>query len=326
MILVTGGLGMIGAHTALALADLGHEVIVTAHKRVAVPSFLDRRVVVERLDVTDRAAFLALSYRYEISDIVHLAGSVPWLDPVAYFRADTAGLFNALDAARAWRVRRFAVASSLGSYFGRSEVPWHEELALPAALAPHPIIAFKKAVEPLTTHALRDTGVQPVVLRIGSTWGPLMDPETPFNPVPPFISAVLRGECPASLYADDGGDTCYAPDMGRAIALLLTADTLRHDTYNVSSGRPYTNRELVEAVTAAIPGARLDLLPGRQAGPGANPYLDISRLTAETGFAPAFDLTTAVADYVAWRTCNPVLDVSPALVVDLRGGVRGSVA
>lgn len=326
MILVTGGLGMIGAHTALALADLGHDVIVTAHERTAVPSFLGDRVVVERLDVTDRAAFLALSFRYEIRDIVHLAGSVPWRDPVAYFRTDMTGLLNALDAARAWRVRRFAVAGSLGAYLGCSEVPWREELALPTALVPHPIIAFKKAVEPLTTHALRDTGVQPVVLRIGSTWGPLMDPETPFNPVPPYISAVLRGECPAPLYADEGGDTCYAPDMGRAIALLLTADTLRYDTYNVSSGRPYTNRELTDAVTAAIPGARLDLLPGRQAGPGANPYLDITRLAAETGFAPAFDLTTAVADYVAWRTCNPMLDVSSSVVADLRGCVRGSLA
>jgi nucleoside-diphosphate-sugar epimerase len=29
MILVTGGLGMIGAHTARALVDLGHEVVLT---------------------------------------------------------------------------------------------------------------------------------------------------------------------------------------------------------------------------------------------------------------------------------------------------------
>ncbi|MDX6434312.1 MAG: hypothetical protein QOE54_6678, partial [Streptosporangiaceae bacterium] len=42
--------------------------------------------------------------------------------------------------------------------------------------------AFKKAVEPLTTHSLRDSGVQPVVLRIGSIWGPLVDPESPFIP------------------------------------------------------------------------------------------------------------------------------------------------
>jgi nucleoside-diphosphate-sugar epimerase len=77
MILVTGGLGMIGAHTARALLDLGHEVVVTAHRRSEVPSFLAGRVTVEALDVTDRDAFLALGGQHEISDIVHLAGTSP---------------------------------------------------------------------------------------------------------------------------------------------------------------------------------------------------------------------------------------------------------
>jgi len=45
MILVTGGLGMIGAHTARALVDLGHEVVVTAHRRSGVPSFLAGKVL-----------------------------------------------------------------------------------------------------------------------------------------------------------------------------------------------------------------------------------------------------------------------------------------
>jgi nucleoside-diphosphate-sugar epimerase len=176
MILVTGGLGMIGAHTARALVDLGHEVAVTAHRRTEVPSFLAGRVTVEPLDVTDRDA---------------------------------------------------------------------------------------------------------------------------------YINAVLRGEEPRPLHADDGGDRCYAPDAGRAIALLMTAQTLRHDTYNVSSGRPATNREFADALQAITPGLRLDLLPGRQDGPGDDPYLDTTRLTHDTGFAPAFDVATAVADYVAWRAGNP---------------------
>jgi nucleoside-diphosphate-sugar epimerase len=305
MILVTGGLGMIGAHTARALVDLGHEVVATAHRRTEVPSFLSGRVAVESLDVTDRDAFLALAGRHEISDIVHLAGSIPDEDPVGYFRTDTTGLLNALDAARTWGVRRFAVASSLGVYIGRTEIPWHEELALPTAELPHLIIAFKKAVEPLTTHSLQGSGVQPVVLRIGSTWGPLMDPESPFNRIPPYISAVLRGEQPPPLHADDGGDSCYAPDAGRAIALLISTETLRHDTYNVSSGRPATNRELANALEAITPGLRLDLLPGRQGGPGDDPYLDTTRLSRDTGFAPKFDVAAAVADYVAWRADNP---------------------
>ncbi|MBC8090973.1 MAG: NAD(P)-dependent oxidoreductase [Pseudonocardia sp.] len=304
MILVTGGLGMIGAHTARALVDLGHEVVVTSHRRAEVPSFLSGRVTVESLDVTDRDAFLAIGDRHDISDIVHLAGSIPDEDPVRYFRTDTTGLLNALDAARTWGVRRFAVASSLGVYIGRTETPWHEDLELPTTGLPHLIIAFKKAVEPLTTSSLQSTGVQPVVLRIGGTWGPLMDPESPFNYIPPYISAVLRGEQPRPLHADDGGDACYAPDAGRAIALLTTADTLRHDTYNVSSGRPFTNRELADAMATITPGLQLDLLPGRQNGPGDNPYLDIARLTHDTGFAPAFDVAAAVADYVAWRADN----------------------
>jgi nucleoside-diphosphate-sugar epimerase len=305
MILVTGGLGMIGAHTARALVDLGHEVVVTSHRRTEVPSFLAGRVTVETLDVTDRDAFLALARRHDISGIVHLAGSIPDEDPVCFFRTETTGLLNALDAARTWGVRRFAVASSLGVYVGRTETPWHEELALPTAQLPHLIIAFKKAAEPLTTHSLQGSGVQPVVLRIGTIWGPLVDPESPFFHIPPYISAVLRGEEPRPLHADDGGDCCYAPDAGRAIALLTTAETLRHDTYNVSSGRPFTNREFADALEAITPGLRLNLLPGRQDGPGSDPYLDTTRLTLDTGFAPTFDVAAAVADYVAWRADNP---------------------
>lgn len=289
MILVTGGLGMIGAHTARALLDLGHDVVVTAHRRVEVPSFLEGRVTVEQLDVTDRDAFLALGARHEISDIVHLAGSIPGEDPVEFFRTDTAGLLNALDAARAWGVRRFAVASSLGVYIGRPEVPWTEDLALPTASLPHLIIAYKKAVEPLTTHGLAGSGVQPVVLRIGTIWGPLVDPRSPFCPIP---SLVNTGTSP--MHADDGGDVCYAPDAGRAIALLTTVPTLNHEVYNVSSGRPFTYGEFASALGVTL-----------QPGGSNGPYLDISRLTEDTGFKPEFDVPASVADYLKWRKDNP---------------------
>jgi len=84
----------------------------------------------------------------------------------------------------------------------------------------------------------------------------------------------------------------------------MTAETLRHDTYNVSSGRPAINREFADALQAITPGLRLGLWPGRQDGPGDDPYLDINRLTHDTGFTPAFDVAAAVADYVAWRADN----------------------
>ena len=304
MILVTGGLGMIGAHTARALVDLGHDVVITTHRHRDTPSFLDGRVAVEAVDVTDRAAFLALAGRHDVTDIVHLAGSIPESVPIDFFRRDTAGLLNALEAARMWKVRRFAVASSISVYEGRPETTWDEDLALPSVDVPHAIAAFKKAVEPLTRHGLQGSDVHPVLLRIGSTWGPLMDPESPFNFIPPSVSALMRGETPRPLYAEDGGDLTYAPDIGRAIALLTVAENLRHDTYNVSGGRSVTNREVAHELTTAFDGARIDLIDGRRDGPGDDPVLDITRLTDDTGFRPTFDVPGAIANYVEWRAGN----------------------
>ena len=94
---------MIGAHTARALADLGHEVVVTANRRTEVPSFLVGRVIVESLDVTDRDAFLALAGRHDISDIVHLAGGTA-RTVASSARSDTCRA----PAARAWRRSRLA--------------------------------------------------------------------------------------------------------------------------------------------------------------------------------------------------------------------------
>ncbi|HEU5392332.1 MAG TPA: NAD-dependent epimerase/dehydratase family protein [Streptosporangiaceae bacterium] len=41
MILVTGGLGSIGSHTARALLDLGESVVLTAHRSTGLPEYLD---------------------------------------------------------------------------------------------------------------------------------------------------------------------------------------------------------------------------------------------------------------------------------------------
>src|SRR5881398_3101022 len=111
MILITGGLGSIGSHTARALLDLGESVVLTAHRSTRLPEYLadepGGRVVVEPLDTADEAAFLGIGTRHEITGIVHLAAArfdLP--DPVEYLRADSLGLLNALEAATVWGVRR----------------------------------------------------------------------------------------------------------------------------------------------------------------------------------------------------------------------------
>ena len=142
-ILITGGLGSIGSHTARALLDLGESVVLTAYRSTQLPEYLadepGGRVVVEPLDTTDEATFLDIGKRHEITGIVHLAaGRYDLPDPVEYLRAETLGLLNALKAATVWGVRRFSVASTIGVYAGVDEVPWREDAPLPV-VAPHQI-------------------------------------------------------------------------------------------------------------------------------------------------------------------------------------------
>ena len=307
MILVTGGLGSIGSHTARALLDLGQAVVVTAHRSAAVPEFLvDERVVVEPLDTTDRAAFLDIGTRREITGIVHLAaGRFDLPDPVEYLRAETLGLLNALEAAREWGARRFSFASTIGAYAGVDAVPWREDAPLPV-VAPHQIHAFKKAAELFAALIGDSAGLETVSLRIGTIWGPLGVPDNPFFALPRLLSAAVRGEDPdltpprPAAYAGDATDLCYVKDCGRAIALLMLAERLHHRLYNVSSGRLVPYGEVVAAINAAVAGANLTLPEGRNPERRADNHLDITRLREDTGFRPEYDVERAVPDYVDW--------------------------
>jgi UDP-glucose 4-epimerase len=314
VILITGGLGSIGSHTARALVDLGESVVVTAHRSTQLPEYLadepDGRVVVEPLDTTDEASFLDIGTRHEITGIVHLAAArYDMPDPVEYLRADSLALLNALRAATVWGVQRFSVASTISVYAGVDAVPWREDAPLPVVAA-HQIPVFKRTAELFATLTGDSAGFDAVSLRIGTIWGPLGLPDSPFFALPRLLSAAVRGEDPdltpprPPAYAHDGGDLCYVKDCGRAIALLMLAERLNHDTYNVSTGRLVRNSEVVAAINSVLPGANITLPEGRNPDRPPDNYLDTTRLCADTGFRPEYDVERAVPDYVAWLTTH----------------------
>jgi UDP-glucose 4-epimerase len=310
VILVTGGLGSIGSHTARALLDLGESVVLTAHRSTQLPEYLvdepGGRVVVEPLDTTDEATFLDIGKRHEITGIVHLAAARHDLpDPVEYLRADALGLLNALKAATVWGVRRFSVASTIGVYAGVDEGPWREDAPLPV-VAGHQIPVFKKTAELFAALTGDSAGFDAVSLRIGTIWGPLGPPDNPFFALPRLLSAAVWGEDPdltpprPAAYAEDATDLCYVKDCGRAIALLMLAERLNHCIYNVSSGRLVGYSEVLDAINAAVPAANITLPEGRNPDRPPDNYLDTTRLRADTGFRPEYDVERAVPDYVDW--------------------------
>ena len=309
VILVTGGMGFIGSHTVQALADLGHGCVVTSHRTTRD---LGDTISIEQVNVANRDAMVGLGERHAIGGIVHLAD--PALahlgDPnagqatlVTDLRAGADALFNVLECAIAWDVRRVTIASTIGVYGGVPELRGlSEELPLQMAAGGNLVAASKKSAE-LVVSLFRERGVDAISARLPAVWGPRGRTESRFFAAPGLIHAAVNGESPPTAYADDAIDVLYVKDCARAIALLQTAGRLAHSTYNVGSGRATSNAEVVAAIKRAVPGAELPLEPGHSPH-GAVAYLDTTRLQADTGFEPECDLDRAVADYVSWLTSD----------------------
>ena len=307
MILITGGLGFIGSHVTRALLDEG-ESCVLVQRRTSGPASLiaaeeGTRLFVERADVADLDALREIGGRHKITGIIHLAGGfgLDVTDPVGAAERGVQGLLNLFRLAAEWPVTRVGVASTIGVYDGPGDSPLREDLPLPLTAA-HPIPAAKKVHELLAGFIADATGLEVYLTRIGGVWGPLGRPASRFMAAPQMVHAAVRGDAlDPPPYAADGGDLIYVRDCGRAIALLHLADRLGHRTYNVACGRVTTNAELAAAIGAAIPAAPVALRDGRDpAGVGRDIYLDISRLSQDTGFRPGYGTAAAVADYIGW--------------------------
>jgi UDP-glucose 4-epimerase len=301
MILVTGGLGFIGARTVGALLELGIACIASSHRRREPPDAV-RGAAVVALDVTDRAAVLALGERHKITGIVHLAGALS--NPLDELRSSAAGLANILEAAQAWNVRA-VVASALGVYGGVTGA-WREDAVIPLLGAPHPISAMKKLAELYVELAAKS--IDCIAARISGVYGPGY---ARASSVPARIAHAAAHRRPLDLTGvpwgtapDDGLDWCYVKDCGRALALLATAPTLAHRIYNVGSGVATRNGELAQIAYRCVPDA-----PRAEYAMSANPKpvfaLDIARLAAETGFTPQFTAEAGLADYIAWLAQHP---------------------
>jgi UDP-glucose 4-epimerase len=308
MILITGGLGFIGLHTARSLLDLGEDVVLTQYRVARQPDFikdaLGKRAFVEQLDAMDGAALLDIGKRYKIDGIIHLATpGLGALDAAGDFKMNMWSLLNCLEAAEAWGVKRLGIASSITVYSGVNDGPFTEDLPLRTTPA-NPVEAYKKAYEIVSTHYAQRTGLNIVLLRIAGIYGPLY--HSMGNAVSRITHAAVKGVAPelrAELYEDDAQDYCYVKDCGQGIALLQAAETLSHQCYNIGAGRASSNQEFADAIRRHFPNAILPMQPGASV-PRKDPYMSLARIKADTGYEPQYTVDKAMDDYLAWLALN----------------------
>jgi UDP-glucose 4-epimerase len=332
VILVTGGLGYIGSHTCVVLAEAGREILVVDNLANAKEAVLGRirelapgrRIDFVRADLRDRAALEAAFAGRRIEAVVHFAGlkavgeSVE--KPVLYYENNVGGTIALLQAMQAHGVRRIVFSSSATVYGEPERLPLTEGHPLRPAnpygrtkLMVEEILADEARADPRFVHAalryFNPIGAHPSG-RIGE------DPRGIPNNLFPYITQVAVGKRTAlrvwgADYPTKDGtgvrDYIHVMDLARGhlAALDYLASRGRSITANLGTGRGYSVLESVRAFEHAC-GRRIPLeMHPRRPGDVAACYADAGVAERELGWKAELGLEAMCRDAWRWQAANP---------------------
>ena len=137
-ILLTGGCGFIGSHTAVELINEGYEIVIADDLSNSSRDTVDKietitgkRPLFYEIDVADAAALTALFAEQPIDAVIHFAGfkavgeSVE--KPLAYYRNNLDSTLTLLETMSRYGTKCFVFSSS-ATVYGDAEPPFSEEM------------------------------------------------------------------------------------------------------------------------------------------------------------------------------------------------------
>ena len=319
-VLITGGTGFIGLNLAEALLARGDRVALFGLEPPplnAKPAFakLPGKVVAQLGDVRDEAALDRIFHEGEIDRVVHAAvvtsnQARERRDPRSIMDTNVLGTLAVLQAAQRHPVQRFVYLSSVDVYgtSAYTSEPLTEDKTQPQPDTLYAIAKFTGERAVLRMKAL--TGLDVVAARLGPAFG-RWERQTPYRDVmsPQFQTLVHALEQPGrAIVLPRPGlrDWVYAGDVAQAIVLLLDAQKLNHEVYNVGSGFRWTVDDWCRRLAMRHPGLahKLSSDPAEctvdLGGPADRGPLAIDRLSRELGYRPRYDLDAAFTDLMAW--------------------------
>ncbi|KKW69163.1 hypothetical protein AAV94_01970 [Lampropedia cohaerens] len=335
-VLVTGGAGYIGAHTAVELLAAGHQVTIVDNLCNSHAEAIDRIGAISgttpaffRMDVRDTPALQAVLQGSGIDAVIHFAGLKAVGEsvrlPLAYYDNNVAGSLSLLKAMDAAGVRTFVFSSSATVYGPDAPVPYREDM--PLGTASNPYGNSKIMVERMLVDLCRaDTRWRAAALRyfnpIGAHPSGLIgeDPQGIPNNLLPFVTQVAIGQ--REELAIFGGDyetpdgTCirdylHVVDLARGHLAALDALTADHDSpaglraWNLGTGRGTSVLEIVrtfEAVTGAHVPYRI---APRRDGDLPAFWADPSLAKQELQWRATHTLEDMLRDAWRWQSNNP---------------------
>ena len=320
-VMVTGGAGYIGSHTAKALHHAGYSPVVFDDLSNGHAKAVKWGPLVVG-DVRDRGAVGQCMADQAIVAVIHFAGLIEVgrsvVEPDAFWDHNLNGVASVLAAMRANDVRRI-VFSSTAAVYGQPQIGPLQALHEDLPLAPiNPYGDSKLAAERLIAASARAYGVEGVALRYFNAAGADPDGELgeAHHPeshlIPLAIDAALGLGKPLTVFgADfptpDGAcvrDYIHVADLAQAHVLALDADLgpTRFVAMNLGLGHGRSVMEVIAAVDAATGLQTPHTIGPRREGDPACLVADPARARARLAWTPRHpELEDIVASAVRWR-------------------------
>lgn len=330
-ILVTGGAGYIGSHTALELLQAGHDVVavdnlINSHEESLrrVETLAGKNLTFYRIDLLDRAGLSAVFETQAIDAVIHFAAlksvGESTSQPLRYYHNNITGTLNLLEIMALHDVRRLVFSSSATVYGDPQEIPITED----APLSPvNPYGRTKSMIEEILRDLFgADSRWAITILRyfnpIGAHPSGLIgeDPNGIPNNLVPYIARVAVGRLPnlpvfGNNYptADGTGvrDYIHVIDLARGHlrALEKVSGSSGFHLYNLGTGRGYSVLEVVAAFER-VAGRQIPLnIVDPRPGDVAVCYADPALATKELSWTAELGLDEMVADTWRWQVQNP---------------------
>lgn len=313
-VLVTGGTGLIGSHVAgLLLARGATPVLLDARPNRANVARLVGRVVLHEGSVADKELLRRVISEHGVTKIIHLAALLTLdadADPAVALEINCIGTANVFELAVEMGIRRTVWTSTAAVYGTR---PYYEQLlgrrtvTEDDPLAPAGIYAgTKQMCEVLASH-FRRQGADIVGLRPVMTFGVgrLSGAVGLLNQAVRDAAVGGHGILTQPWGADTSINPMYVKDCADVVVRTCTHDgPLPLCVYNMGTGEYLSLRSMLEAASAEMPGAAIELRdapPAGTAGPVPTfdlPDLDSRPLRNELDWTPRYDFQSALAECV----------------------------
>ena len=331
-VLLTGGAGYIGSHTAVELLSAGHDVIIADNYANSSPIVAQRitritgkPVKCYEADAADPAALERIFQENAIDSVIHFAGLKAVGEsvrlPLDYYRNNLDSTLALLAAMEAHGVRQLIFSSSATVYGRHAALPYREDAETGPCTNPYGWT--KLFIEQiLRDYAAAHPDFSVVLLRyfnpVGAHESGLMgeDPRDIPNNLMPYIARVAVGTLPylnvfGNDYPTPDGtgvrDYIHVTDLatGHMAALDYAAAHTGVEVFNLGTGTGYSVLDMVHAFSRACGRDIPYRIAPRRSGDIAACYADVTKAKEILGWRAKLDIDDMCRSAWNWQSHNP---------------------